>query len=162
MDGIRRRIVFGLAAGSLGLALAAGPAAAATPVNSTWSDSWTVQHDCGVVESTSVTAREHAFFEGGTWIRSIIQFDYVGLFVGPTGKTLSVESHQNGTFTPTTGKLSGQGTFLRGAGGVLVMDVGNLVFEIPSGTTLRASAQVLRFDDPDPGVVDAALCAALG
>jgi hypothetical protein len=59
--------------------------------------------------------------------------------------------------------LNGQGTFLRGAGGVLVMDAGHLTFEQGSLATLAASAKVIRVDDPDgPAIVDSALCAAIG
>jgi hypothetical protein len=161
MHRIRRHLALASAMGTLAIALMVSPAAAAAPDIYTWTDSWTVQHDCGVVETTSLIAHETDFFDGGDWVRSLIQFDYSGVYVGPTGKTLTAESHQNGIFTPTTGQLSGQGTFLRGAGGVLVMDAGNLVFALPSGTTLQASAMVLRFDDPS-SVVDAALCAKLG
>jgi hypothetical protein len=45
-------------------------------------------------------------------------------------------------FAPDTNQ-SGQGVFLRGAGGVLVMDAGQLVF------------------DPASGVIEAALCSKL-
>lgn len=163
MYSLRSHRTLGLAMGTLALALTAGPVAAAAPIQSSWSDTYTVQHDCGVVETTTATVRERAYFEGGTWVRSALHFRFDGVYTGPTGKTYEAVSHQNGVFTPDTGRFSGQGTFLRGAGGVLVMDVGHLVFDLASGTTIQASAHVLRFDDPSfPDVVEAALCARLG
>jgi hypothetical protein len=156
------RLALALAALAASAMVPASVAASGTPVQSRWSDSYTVNHDCGVVESTTVTAHETDFFDDGTWVRSLIQFDFRGVYTGPTGASYSSESHQNGIFTPTSGQFSGQGTFLRGAGGPLVMDVGHLVFEIPSGTTLQASAKVIEFDNPKAGArVDAALCARL-
>jgi len=160
MNGLRKGAAAALVAGLISLAAVVGPVAAAVPDNFVWTDAWTVQHACSVTESTSVTAREHDFFDGnGVWLRSLVQFDYVGTFSGPGG-SLTVSDHQSGTFTPTTGTLSGQGIFLHGAGGVLVMDTGRLVFDLGSGTTLHQSAKVLGFDDG--GLVDAALCARLG
>ena len=158
----RRRIGAGIAIGSLAVALSAAPVAAAAPDKVTWQDSYTVQHDCGVVEATTLTASEKAFFENGQWVRSVIHFTFSGVYTGPTGETYAVTTNQNGTFTPDRLAISGQGSFLRGAGGVLVHDTGRLVFA-PSGATIRASAKALLFDDPeDLGLVDAALCARLG
>jgi hypothetical protein len=157
------RLVLAAAMLAAAAVIPASVAASGTPVQSRWSASYTVDHDCGVVESTTVTAHETDFFDDGMWVRSLIQFDFKSVYTGPTGATYSTESHQNGIFTPTSGQLNGQGTFLRGAGGPLVMDVGHLVFEIPSGTTLKASAKVIEFGDPDAGAaIDAALCAKLG
>jgi hypothetical protein len=147
---------------TLALALMVGPVAAATPDRATWQDSYTVQHDCDVVESTTVTVSEKAFFEDGDWVRSVLHFTYVSVYAGPTGKTYAATTNQNVTVTPDQASLSGQGTLLRGAGGVLVMDAGRLVLEL-SGTTIFASANTLSYDDPaDLGAVDAALCAKLG
>jgi hypothetical protein len=160
MAGIRRRAAVALVTGSLAIAVVAGPAAAARPDTYTWTDTWTVQHDCGVVEATTVVARQHDFFDAdGGWIRSLIQFEYAGTFTGPNG-TYAVVDHQSGTFTPTTGALSGQGYFLYGAGGVLVMDAGRLVFDLQSGETLQASARVIEIGEESGG--DAAVCARLG
>ena len=144
-------------------ALAAAPVAAGAPDQVTWSDSYEVLHDCGIVESTTVTARETAFVDEGGWQRSIIRFRFDGRYTGPGGQTFASTSHQVGVFTPDTGAISGQGTFLHGAGGVLVMDVGHLVFDIETGATLAASARVIRFDDPAAfEAVDVALCDRLG
>jgi len=150
-----------LAIGTLFLALAVGPVAAATPERVTWQDSYTVPHDCGVLEATTLTASERAFFEGGEWVRSVLHFTFVSVFTGPTGMTYAATTTQNVTVTADQAALSGQGTFLRGAGGTLVMDTGRLVLE-QNGSTIFASAKTLSFDDPaDLGAVDAALCATL-
>ena len=156
------RLVAVTAIVAIAIGMPATVAASGTPVQSWWSDSYTVDHDCGVVESTTVKAHETDYFDDGTWVRSLIHFDFKGVFTGPSGATYAAESHQNGTFTPTTGKLDGQGSFLRGAGGVLLMDVGHLRFDIRTGATLRASAKVIRFDDPGAPDLDATLCAKLG
>ena len=163
MHAPRRALGAGVAIGTLFLALVVGPAAAATPDRVSWQDSYSVQHDCGVVEQTTVTASEKAFFEGGEWVRSVIHFTFSGVYTGPTGKTYSATSNQNVTVTPDQVALSGQGTFLRGAGGVVVLDAGRLVFRLPDETTILASAKALTLDDPaDLAAVDAALCARLG
>ena len=105
----RRQILRGLALGTLALGLVAGPVSAAgAPVQSSWSDSYTVQHDCGVVEATTMTIHEKAFFTGNTYVRSVVQADFDGIYSGPTGKTYAVETHQNGVFTPDVARTSGQ------------------------------------------------------
>lgn len=152
----------GAAAAALLVAVAAAPVAAAAPAQSRWSDTYSVDHACGIVETTTVTTTEKAFFDGNVWVRSVMSFTFDGLYTGPTGKTYAATSHQNGTFTPSTGALAGQGSFLRGAGGVLVMDAGRLVFQLDAGQTIHASARVIRFDDPNAPDLDAALCAKLG
>lgn len=159
----RRLTSLTLALGALALAAAAGPVAAAAPEKAVFSDTYTVQHDCGVVEETTVTINEKAFFENGEWVRSVVHFNFDGVYTGPTGKTLENETNQNGKFTPDRNQISGQGSFIRGAGGVLVHDTGHLVFDPSDGSTIMASAKALRFDDPSlPGIVEEALCAALG
>lgn len=162
MNARRRTLGATAVIATLALALTVGPVAAATPVRVSWQDTYTVQHDCGVVEATTVTASEKAFFEAGDWVRSVIHFTFVSVFTGPTAKTYAATTNQNVTVTPDQAALSGQGTFLRGAGGVLVMDTGRLVFA-PSGSTILSSAKALTFDDPaDLVAVDAALCTRLG
>ncbi len=164
MNTTQLRGVAGPAVAVLALAVLAAPAAAAgKPVVSTWSDAYVVEHDCGVIEETTMSARETAYFDGGTWVRSSIHFVFDGVYTGPTGKTYANQTRQNGTFTPDVGQLRGQGTFLRGAGGVLVMDTGRLVFYLESGETIHASAQAIRWDDPAyPATLEAALCTQLG
>lgn len=162
MNATRRILTAGISIGMLALGVAGGPVAAATPERVSWQDTYTVQHDCGVLETTTLTASEKAFFENGEWVRSQIHFTLEGVFTGPTGKTYAATSNQNGTFTPDRFAISGQGFFLRGAGGVLLHDTGRLVFE-PSGTTIHASAKALAYDDPNyPGIAEDALCARLG
>jgi hypothetical protein len=162
MNRPRRTLGASIAIGSLALALTVGPVAAAAPERASWQETYTVQHDCGVVETTTVTASETAFFDDGQWVRSLIHVTFESTFAGPTGTSYSATTTQNGTFTPDELALSGQGTFLRGAGGVLVMDTGRLVFD-PSGATILASAKVIPFDDPSSAAtVDAGLCALLG
>jgi hypothetical protein len=156
------RLALATAVVAIAVAIPGSIAAASQTIHSRWSDSYTVDHDCGIVEATTVTAHETDFFDDGTWVRSLIQFDFKGIYTGPSGATYAAESHQNGTFTPTTGTLNGQGSFLRGAGGVLLMDVGHLRFDMRTGETLRASAKVIRFDDPSAPDLDARLCAKLG
>ena len=163
MRTLGRRITLGLAGGCLALAAMVGPVAAATPDIYRFTDSWTVQHECGIVEETTLTAIERAFFDDGEWVRSIITFDFVGVFTNESGESFTNESHQNGTFTPTTGAISGQGTFLRAGGRPILMDVGLLVFAFPDGTTIRSSDQAVPFDDPDAAArYESALCARLG
>jgi hypothetical protein len=163
MRTLQSQIARGAVAAALVLGAAVAPVAAATPTLNRWSDTYTVDHACAILETTKITVNEKAFLDGDTWVRSVVNLTFDGVDEGPTGQTYAVTSHQNGIFTPTTGAISGQGSFLRGAGGVLIMDVGRLVFEIPSGQTIQASAQVLRFDDPPfPNLLDDALCARLG
>ena len=157
-----RQITLAIAGGALALAAIAGPAAAAAPSIERSTDGWTVQHDCGIVEETTVTVTSRDFFDGGTWLRSVVTFDFVGTYTGPSGSFTS-ESHQNGIFTPTTGSISGQGTFLRAGGQPILMDVGRLVITLPDASTIRSSDKAVRFDDPDAGGrLEAALCARLG
>jgi hypothetical protein len=158
---IRRLVATGLA--SLAVLAAAGTAAAAAPEQYRFSQTITVDHACGVVETTVVTINEKAFFDNGEWVRSVVNFTFDGVYAGPTGRTFAAQSKQNGIFTPDRNQLSGQGTFLRGAGGVLVHDTGHLVFDPESGSTIQASAMAIAFDDPSyPGIIEDALCALLG
>ena len=159
-----RKLALGAAAAMLATAAIVAPAAAASTEQNAWSDSYVVERGCGITEATTVTVRETVFFDGaGEWVRTIARLEFVGVFTGPTGATYASTSHQTAVVTPETVTLNGQGTFLRGAGGVLVMDAGHLTFEPGSLATLAASAKVILADDPEgPGVIDAALCAAIG
>jgi hypothetical protein len=159
----RRRTELSLALGVLAVALGAAPVAATAPERITWSDTYTVQHDCGVVEETTLTVSEKAFFAGGEWVRSVVHFNFDGVYTGPSGATYANETNQNAVFMPDRNQISGQGAFLRGSGGVLFHDTGILVFDPNDGSTFRASAKAQRFDDPGlAAALDAVLCSALG
>ena len=162
MKANRMRIAMLSAIALLAFGAVASPVAAAgSPQIYTFGDTWTVQHGCGVVETTTMTAKARDYFDqNGSWLRSVINFDYAAVFTGPSGKSFASESHQTGTFTPTTGSLSGQGIFLRAGGKPILMDVGRLVFTLPDGTVVKDSDKALDFGAGD--IVDAALCAELG
>ena len=129
-------------------------------VRFSWSDHYMVDHPCGVIEDTTVTVRGTAFFDAnGDWIRDQLVFAYDGVYTGPAG-SLANTTHQTGTFTPETGTLRAQGTFIHGGHvGTLVFDVGRVVFEGSDGSTLFATPKVIRLDDPAAfEALDQALC----
>ena len=124
------------------------------------SDHYTVAHPCGVVEDTSVTVHGTAFFDAsGAWIRDLVVFAYDGVYTGPSG-SLANTTHQTAEFTPETGTLRGQGTFIHGGHvGALVYDVGRLVFDKSDGSTLFATPKVIPLGDPAAmQALDEALC----
>lgn len=128
-------------------------------------DSYLVQHACGIVEHTTVSAIGTAFFDAsGDWIRDRIVFAYEGVYVGPSGAAFANKTNQVAVFTPATGTLTGQGLFMHGGHiGTLVMDVGRIVFASGSGSTLFATPKVIPFDDPGAlAAVDEALCDLIG
>jgi hypothetical protein len=125
-----------------------------------WSDHYTVDHPCGVVEDTRVTVRGTALFDAsGAWVRDLAVFAYDGVYTGPSG-SLANRTHQTAQFTPETVTFRGQGTFIHGGHiGVLVYDVGRLVFDRTDGSTLFATPKVIRVDDPAAmQALDEALC----
>jgi hypothetical protein len=129
-----------------------------------WSDQYTVQHDCGISEAATVEVRGTAHFDGsGEWIRDTVRFSYAATYRGPGG-SLSNRTNQVATFTPTSGTLRAQGTFIHGGHiGNVVHDVGRLVFDMAHGSTLFATPKVIRLDDPDAQArVDQALCDLIG
>jgi hypothetical protein len=129
-----------------------------------WSDQYTVQHDCAIVEATTVEVRGTAYFDGsGGWIKDIVGFKYQAIYSGPGG-SFSNKTNQVGTFTPETGTLRAQGTFIHGGHiGTVVYDVGRLVFDRADGSTLFATPKVIPQDDPDAGArIDQALCDLIG
>ena len=85
------------------------------------------------------------------------------LFEGTlTGRTLTSTARQVVEYTPDGASLSGQGIFVRGKGGVIVLDVGRLVGTWADGTTFM-SAQVIPVEPgPAQEELEAALCDALG
>ena len=129
-----------------------------------WSDQYTVQHDCGIVEAATVEVRGTAHFDGsGQWIKDIVDFRYEAMYSGPGG-SLSNKTNQVGTFTPDSGSLRAQGTFIHGGHiGTVVHDVGRLVFDTADGSTMFATPKVIPLDDPDGlARVDQALCDLIG
>ena len=129
-----------------------------------WSDQYTVQHDCGIVEAATVEVRGTAHFDGsGAWIKDIVGFKYEATYSGPGG-SLSNRTNQVATFTPANGSLRAQGTFIHGGHiGTVVYDVGRLVFDTSDGSTLFATPMVIRFDDTEAlAQVDRALCDLIG
>jgi hypothetical protein len=129
-----------------------------------WSDSYSVPHDCGIVEAATVEVRGTAHFDGaGAWIKDIVSFKYRATYSGPGG-SFSNKTNQVGTFTPASGSLRAQGAFIHGGHiGTVVHDVGRLVFDMADGSTLFATPKVIPFDDPDGlARVDQALCDLIG
>lgn len=163
---MRRTIASTAAAGLLVAALAA-PVAAASSEPFGWDDAFDVAHACDIVEHVSLVATGRAYFDNeGNWQRDIIRFQYQVIYENTeSGERLVTRTTQVLEATPETGTLRGQGYFIRGGavGGVALPDVGRLVFDGSTGSTLFASARVVPMDDPDIAAeVDAALCAALG
>lgn len=97
----------------------------------------------------------------GTWLGSTIRLRYDGLAVDPaTGDSVELADRQIVAEGPDAIALIGQGTFIRlGGRGVVLLDVGRLVFDPANGSTLFSSAQAIAFDDPDAAArIDAVVC----
>lgn len=85
----------------------------------------------------------------GASVRILAHFSYDSVVSGPTGRTISLDVHQNAKFTPEgINTLTGQGANVRAPGhGLLYQDVGRLVFDDTvsfPGETLFASAKAGR------------------
>lgn len=162
---MRRSIVALAGAATLLLAGLVPAAMAASSFAFSWTDSYTVDHACGIVESVDLNVEGRAYFDNdGTWLRDIVRFRYAVTYENADGDALVTRTSQVAEFTPDTGTLRAQGYFIRGGvvHGVVFPDVGRLVFDTSDGSTMFATPRVLRFDDPDGPDVDAALCEALG
>ena len=150
-----------LAALSLVGALA-GPVAANTQERFQFNDVVEREYSCGVLETTQIAGRGTASFAGdGSWIGTSIHLTYDGTFTDPvTGRVVRQKGHQNVTEADGLVTMSGQGFFLRLAGeGVVLHDVGRLVFDPSDGSTQFATPTVLRIDDPGiDAKSDAAVC----
>ena len=137
------------------------PSAAAATNRFTFEDVIEHQYSCGVVETTHVYGTEADHFRpDGSLDFVVIRFRYEGSFVDPaSGQTIAQKARQNVTIDDTIASR-GQGIFLRLNGeGVVLHDVGRLVFDPGDLSTFTASAKVLPFDDPDlDGRIDAAVC----
>ena len=153
----------GLAAlGGLVLALGlAVPAVARTTERFTIDDVIQKEYSCGVVETTQIHGDGAAAFDDdGSWLVDHIRFRYTGAFVDPaTGRVIEQHARQNITITASEITTRGQGIFLRLAGeGVVLHDVGRLVFDPADESTLFATPKVLVFDAALDAKVDAAVC----
>ncbi len=153
-------------AGAIALVAAlamAVPAAAASHVER-WTDTETINntYTCGAVEATTLTIDGTAFFAAdGSWRKDVLQFSYDASYSDPaTGETVTLDIHQTVIATPESVALNGQGTFIRAPiDGPLLLDVGRIVVDPADGSVTFASANVLRFDDPNgAALVDAAVC----
>ena len=65
-------------------------------------------------------------------------------------------------YTADGATLTGQGFFLRGKGGVIVLDVGRLVGTWAEGTTFMSAHAIPIEPGPGSDAIEAALCEALG
>jgi len=152
-------------AGFAGLILAvavAVPVAANSTDRFSFDDVIHNEYSCGVLETTHVYGDGTAYFGAdGTWLSTTIRYRYDGLFADPaTGATIAAKGRQILTEQAGSVVLRGQGTFIRVPGkGVVNLDVGRLVLNPADGTTIFASAKVVRFDDPEAAArIDAAVC----
>lgn len=135
---------------ALALALAA-PAVAQTQDRFTFDDEFVDTYTCGATLTTSVHGDGMARLAAdGSWIATTVRLRYAGVAFDPaTASTVHLTNRQILREEPGEATLIGQGSFIRLAGaGVVLMDVGRLVFSPADGSTLFASAQVLPFDDP--------------
>jgi hypothetical protein len=149
-------------AGLLAALAFAGPVSANTAERFSFDDVLVYTATCGVVLTTQVSGDGTAHIANdGTWLFTQIRIRYAGLAADPaTGRTLQLPARQNIHERPDVVATSGQGTFIRvPAQGVLIQDTGHLVFDPGDGSTIRASAHVIPFDDPTSAArLDQALC----
>jgi hypothetical protein len=97
---------------------------AAGPITAAAADSERVNHlrrtegpatnifePCGAIETVTATLHGTDYYDaGGAWVRSLVHFSYDSVVAGPTGKTISLDAHQNAAFTPQgIDTLTGQG-----------------------------------------------------
>ena len=119
-------------------------------------------YSCGVVLTTDVDADLTVHFASdGTWLGTEIRISYSGRAVDPsTGQVIELASRQILSERADRITVRGQGIFIRLAGrGVVLHDVGRLVFDPADGSTIAASAKVIPFDDPEAiARIDAAVC----
>jgi len=151
-----------LAAGVL-LALAvAAPAAANTTERFVLDDTFSNEYSCGVVVTTRAVGDAIAHHgKDVSWLFGTIHIRYLGEGLDPaTGEVINLTGRQIMLERPTAVALMGQGTFLHLPGeGVLLEDVGRLVFNPADGSTLTSSAHVIPFDDPTGEArIDVAVC----
>src|SRR5919106_369031 len=153
------------AAGAAGLLLAlaiAGPAAANTQDRFSFHDELVETYSCGVVLTTQVSGEGTAHLAAdGTWLFTTVRLFYDGVALDPTsGSRIELTGRQIAEEAPGAATSRGQGIFLRIPGsGVVLHDVGRLVFDPSDGSTIQASGKVIAFDDPTAAArIDAAVC----
>ncbi len=156
-----RRFIRPVAGLLLALAVAA-PVSADTQARFTFDDRLIETYTCGVTLTTTFHGDGMTRFDGdGAWMGTTVRLRYDGVAVDPaTGATVELTARQVIHEAPDMASSSGQGIFIRLAGeGVLLLDVGRLVFDPDDRSTLFASAHVVAFDDPTSVArVDAAVC----
>jgi hypothetical protein len=145
----------------LALALAA-PASAHTQDRFTFDERLVETFSCGVTVTTTIHGDGMARLDAdGSWIATTVRLRYTGVAVDPaTGASVVLSARQVIAEAPGTATSRGQGLFIRLPGdGVVLLDVGRLVFDPSDGSTLFSSAHVIAFDDPTTiARVDAAIC----
>lgn len=151
------------AATALFAALAlAGPVSANTTERFSFDDVIVDEATCGVVLTTEIFGEvTWHFASDGSWRFGQVKISYSGVAVDPaTGRTLRLPARQNIHERPDVIATSGQGIFIRVPGqGVVLHDNGHLVFDPGDGSTIKASAHVITFDDPTFAArLDEALC----
>jgi hypothetical protein len=157
-----------LVAGSVAVASAAAANDRILHFSDTAGPFTNVWGSCGAIETVTVTVHGTVFFdENGTWVRTLEHAFYDSVLVGPTGRSIPFDGHQNAEFTAAgINTLTGQGPNVRAPGlGVLYQDVGRLVFDVTvpfPGETLFASAKSVSFEESDPDKLGAAICTAVG
>ena len=138
------------------------PAAANTADRYSFSDVIVDTYSCGVVLTTQVSGEVTAHLgNDGTWLFSQFRIRYAGVAVDPaSGRTIELPARQNILERGDVIATSGQGIFIRLPGrGVLLLDVGHLVFDPSDGSTIMVSAHVIPFDDPSSAAnIDEAIC----
>jgi hypothetical protein len=155
------RIVKTALAGLAFAAVVAAPAAAVTVDR--WTDDPVADrvYSCGAEERTSIHIDGADYFDAdGNWSWASLRFRYDTTLTDPaTGKVVTGEGRQ--VLTVRAGEIQsrGQGFFIRvPVEGVVLLDVGRLVFNSATGETLFQSASVLPFDEAATAATDAAVC----
>jgi hypothetical protein len=160
---MKNQIAGALSAIALALAIAA-PAAATAPEQFASTEAWDQSYPCGIVEHVHADIRGAAYFDAdGEWLRDIVQFRFDSVFESTvTGRSLRSLGRQVAEYTPDGVTLTGQGIFIRGAGGVLSFDVGRVVAEWDGGTTFVTPKAIPMEGGAGLEALEAALCEALG
>ena len=147
-----------------GLALAAVvavPTTAATVDRFAFDDISERVFSCGAQERTLIHVDGADYFDAaGNWSWTSVRFRYDGALSDPTtGAVFTTKGRQVVTIRADEVQLRGQGYFIRvPVEGVVLLDVGRLVFNLDTGETLFQSAGALPFDEASEAAADAAVC----